>query len=326
MSKKLIFIMSDSDSYLRDEVLRISDEWGFSSANVKYTENWDPALVRGSMSLFGEESMVHLDLSNNSKLKSFVSLIRSKKEKHMFEGDNWFGPGLIITSVHARGTKAVQDLVKDSGGQVIKKAKPAEMKKLLLGRINLNKESEDFLSNYVGEDYEILFPIVNQLKKMSDEEQFEMKIDDLIVRLPGTPGSVLPWEFVNPMLEGNAKEAIDLYERAVSGSHILVTMQLARTKLQLMYRLKLLLIAGIWKSDEQAKILKERNGPNIWITAKAAKKVNVETAEYLAKLALSTEAKLKGASSANPDLIFKNFIASTCIAINSNQSLPLKIR
>lgn len=321
-----MFIMSDSDSYLRDEVLRTADKWGFSSANVKYTESWDPTLVRGSMSLFGEESMVHLDLSNNSKLKAFVSLIRSKKEKQMFENESWFGPGLIITSIHARGAKAIQDLVTKTGGEVVKKAKPAEMKKLLLQRVNLNSESQDFLNNYVGEDYEILFPIVNQLKNMSDDEQFELKIDDLIVRLPGTPGSVLPWEFVNPMLEGNAKEAIDLYERAVSGSHILVTMQLARTKLQLMYRLKLLLIAGVWKSDEQAKILKERNGPNIWITAKAAKGVSVDTAEYLAKLALATEANLKGASSANPDLIFKNFIASTCIAINNNQSLPLKIR
>ena len=325
MSKKLIFIMSDSESYLRDETIKLYTEWGFVSSNVKSVEDWDPALVRGSISLFGDVSMIHLDLSDKTKLKKFADLVSAKATKKNFEGDNWFGPGLIITSTHAQGAKRVENLVVKSGGKVVKKAKPAEMKKKLLKRISLNKESQKFLDEYAGEDWQILIPIVNQVEKMNESEQAQLTIEDLIVRLPTKPGSVLPWEFINPMLEGKTKEAIDLYSRSMEGSHVLVAMQLSRKKLQLLYRLKLLLISGIWNSKEQAPIVGEKNGPNIWITSGVAKNLKVSTCEYLAKLALETEANLKGHSNADPDLIFKNFIAATCLAINYDRAMPLSI-
>ena len=87
----------------------------------------------------------------------------------------------------------------------------------------------------------------------------------------------------------------------------------------------LLLISGVWNSKEQAPIVGEKNGPNIWITSGVAKNLKVSTCEYLAKLALETEANLKGHSNADPDLIFKNFIAATCLAINYDRAMPLSI-
>lgn len=319
----LLFIMSDSEAHLRDEVIRQREKWGFKSSNVKTTETWNPALTRGSVSLFGEPTLIHLDLSDKNRLKSFVEMIDDKKSKY-FE-DHWFGQGVIITSTHAQGTKKIENLIKKSGGKVIKKAKPAEMVKILLNRVNLSKESKDFLKDYAGENYEILFSIVNQIEKMDKSEQQNTTIEDLIIRLPSKPGAVPPWEFINPMLEGDAKKAIKLYERAIEGSHILVTMTFAKSNLQLLYRLKVLQSVGIWKSNEQAEIIGERNGPKIWNAANVAKKVDIKTAEYLAKLALATEANLKGHSSANPDIIFKNFIAAVCIAIDKNKALPLTL-
>jgi DNA polymerase III delta subunit len=315
--------MSDSEAHLRDEVIRQREKWGFKSSNVKTTETWNPALTRGSVSLFGEPILIHLDLSDKNRLKSFVEMIDDKKSKY-FE-DHWFGQGVIITSTHAQGTKKIENLIKKSGGKVIKKAKPAEMVKILLNRVNLPKESKDFLKDYAGENYEILFSIVNQIEKMDKSEQQNTTIEDLIIRLPSKPGAVPPWEFINPMLEGDAKKAIKLYERAIEGSHILVTMTFAKSNLQLLYRLKVLQSVGIWKSNEQAETIGERNGPKIWNAANVAKKVDIKTAEYLAKLALATEANLKGHSSANPDIIFKNFIAAVCIAIDKNKALPLTL-
>lgn len=327
MSKgKLLFIMSDSEVFLRDEVLRISKEWGFSKSNVKTVEDWNPALVRNSVSLFGDVSMVHLDLADGNKLKNFVTLLDDKKNKELFTGENWYGAGLIVTSTHAKGTKKIETLVEKSGGKINKKAKPEEMKKMLLSRISLPRDLKEFLSSYVGDDYQILIGIANQLEKLDEKTQKEMTIEDLIVRLPGKPGSLPPWEFINPMLEGNAKEAVELYERAVEGSHVLVTMQLARKKLQMLHRLKILSKAGIWKSQEQAEVLGERNGPNVWITAKVAQKLDSSTTEYLAKLSLATEASLKGYSNADPQIIFKNFIATVCLAIKYNRTMPLQLR
>lgn len=315
--------MSDSEEYLRDETIRIYKEWGFSSSNVKSVEEWNPALVRGSLSLFGDVSMVHLDLSDKNKLKKFVDVIGNKETKKNFDGDSWFGAGLIITSTHAMGIKKIETLVTKTGGTVVKKEKPAEMKKRILKRVSLSKDSKEFLSNYSGENWEILIPIVNEIEKSPKEKQLELTIEDLVVKLPGKPGSVLPWEFVNPLLEGKAEEAVQLYKRSVEGSHVLVNMQLARKKLQMLYRLKLLQLSGVYDSKQQAPILGERNGPNVWITAGVAKKLSLSTAEYLAKLALETEANLKGYSSAPPDTIFTNFIASACLAIKYNQALPL---
>lgn len=323
MKTKLVFIMSDSEAYLRDEVIRLYNDWGFTSSNVKTVETWNPALVRSYVSLFGETSMIHLDLSDKKNLKTFADFISDKKHKELFEADNWYGPGLIITSTQAIGAKKIETLVTKSNGKVIKKAKPAEMIKLLLNKIHLNNEAKEFLKMYAGDDYQILIPIVNQLEKMPKEEQSLMKTEDLLVRLPGKPGAVPPWEFVNPMLEGNAKDAVSLYERAMEGSHVLVAMLMARNKLQLLYRLKTLQLAGVWKSDKQAEILGERNGPNIWITSKAAQKVSLETAEYLSMLSFITEANLKGYLNAETDIIFKNYIAAVCLSIKYDKVLPL---
>lgn len=325
MSKKLIFVMSDSDAYLHDEAIRIQKEWGFTTNNVKRVEEWSHSLVGSSVSLFGDVSMIHLDLSDQHKLKAFVKLIDDKKEKKFFEG-HWFGPGLIITSTYTRGTKKIENLVKASGGTVAKKAKPAEMRELLLGRINLSRETRAFSEAYVGDDYDMLISVVNQLEKLSKEEQGSITPEELIVKLPIRPGAVPPWDFINPMLEGNAADSVEKFQRAMLGTHILVPMSLAKGKLQLLYRLKVLQQDGIWKSQEQAKILGERNGPNIWITAKAGQRLSLQTAEYLAKLSLVTEANLKGHSQADPELIFSNFIAAACVAIKLNTPLPLNIR
>lgn len=323
MSKiKLEFIMSDSSAYLRDEVIRISQEWGFSKANVKTVEDWNSSLVRGSVSLFGEVSMIHLDLSDAKKLKAFVALISDKKNKDMF-AEGWSGPGLIITSTHAQGAKKVENIVTSSGGVVQKKAKPAEMKKLLFKRVNLSKDAKEFLDAYSGEDYQILIGVVNQIEKLDPQEQKDMKVEDLAVRLPGKPGALPPWDFINPMLDGNADKAISLYERSVVGSHVLVTMKLARLKLQLLHRIKILQMSGVFKAEEQARILGERNGPNIWIVAKLAQRLDVSTTEYIAKLSLKTEADLKGQSRMDEDLIFKNYIATICLAIKYNKVLPI---
>lgn len=323
--KKLLFIMDDSEAYLRDETIRTYESWGFKSSNVKSVEEWNNALGRSSLSLFGDTSMVHLDLTDKKYLKIFVDMISDKKEKDNFSTLDWFGPALIITSTHAQGTKKIETLIDKSGGEVIKKAKPEEMKLLLMKRIKLNDDTSSFVNDYVGDDYQMLIGIVNQIERMSKTEQIELTVEEMITRLPSKPGSVPPWEFINPMMAGNAKEAIELYVRCVENSHILVTMQLARTKLQMLYRLKLLSMSGVWDSKKQAEVLKQRNGPNIWLTANVAKKLNVETVEYLAKLALVTEANLKGYSSADPNIIFKNFIVATSLAIKHNKAFPLII-
>lgn len=323
--KKLIFIMDDSEAFLRSEVKRISNEWGFTSSTVKEVEEWNAALVRSAVSLFGDVSMIHLDLSDKNKLKKFADMISDKRTKDMFASDNWFGHGLIITSTHARGAKKIENLVKASGGKVIKKAKPAEMRKELLGRMKLNKETMSFVESYVGDDYNMLLSVVNEIEKTPEDEQMALTTDELIIRLPGKPGAVPPWEFIDPMLNGDTNKAIELFERALTDSHVLVAMLLARKKLQLLYRLRMLHEAGIWRSQEQAKVLNERNSPNIWTTDKVAKRVSIQTAEYLAKLALLTEANIKGKLHADPNIVFKNFIAQVSLAIRHNRPYHIQL-
>lgn len=322
--EKIIFIMDDSEAFLRNEVLRISSDWGFIKSNVKSTEVWNAAMGKKAVSLFGEKNITHLDLSDANKLKNFVSLMSDKNTKSMFEG-KWFGEGLIITSTIARGTKKIEDLVKSSKGEVIKKAKPKEIKKNILNRLSVSKDVSDFLDAYAGDDYQLIIGVVNQIEDMEEKRQKALSIEEVIVRLPGKPGSLPPWEFVNPMLEGNTKEAIELYERSVEGSHVLVTAKLAKSKLQLLYRLKMLQENGVSDSKSQAELLGERNGPNIWLTAKVAQKIDKSTAEFLAKLSVRMEADLKGHSNVKPDILFKNFIATVCLSIKYNRSLHLKL-
>ena len=323
MKKNLIFIMADSEAYLRDEVLRITKEWGYTKNNLKYTEEWNAALSRNTISLFGEVSITHLDLSDGNKLKQFVSLISDKKEKENFNSEKWFGQGLIITSTHAKGAKKIENLVEKTGGKVIKKATPTEMKKILLDRVNLSPQNKQFLFDFAGDNYQILVGVVNQIEQLDKDKQFEMTTDNLIVRLPLKPGALPPWEFINPMLEGNSKKAIELYERAVEGSHVLVTLKLAKSKLQLLYRIKVLQGTGIRDSKVQAEILGERNGPNIWIPSKIAQRLDIKTCEYLANLSVKVEADLKGQSRIDPDALFKNFIATVSISIKNNQPFHL---
>lgn len=312
----LKFIMSDSDVYLRDQVFQFAKDLNIKT--IKDTETWNFALAKNT-SLFGEKHVIHLDLSDKNKLKAFAEILKEKREKDNFEKSNWFGDGLIITSTHATGTKKIEELVKKHDGQVIKKAKPADMTNMLLKELPINNQLKTFLKDYIGEDYQILVTISNQLKHYDETDLENLTLDELITKLPCKPGGVPPWNYVNHMVKGNAKKAVAEYERAAESSHPLVMMTFAKNKIQPLYRVKTLKAAGL-NSQEISSIIKEKN---IWHLEDPAKRISISTAEYLAKITIELETNLKGTSKADPNLLFKIYIAKVCLAIKNNKSFKI---
>lgn len=317
--KKLTFIMNDSESFLRDKVLSVAEEWGFTPSDIRHTEVWNAAQASSPLSLFGTAKMTHLDLTDKKKLKAFVNAIDNSKKTGDFNNENWFGVGLIITTLHAQGVKKIENLIKANGGTTIKKEKPDAMRKKLLDEVSLSKRTREQVEDYVGNDYEMLISPLNEIKKLDKTAQQELSFEDFVVMLPTRPGAIPPWEFVTPMLEGRINEAIDLYDRILSGSHVLQTMWHAKSKVDMMYRLKMLTVNGVKGTKKQAEVLGERDSPVLYYTGKPAQRLSAEVVEYIAALTYKVEEDIKGGLNVNSDLHFRSYIAKVAVAAKLNK-------
>lgn len=307
----LYFILNDSEAFLRNEVIKLSKEWGFASTEVKTIERFDYSIVNSPPSLFGIRSMTHLDLTKDADLKAFVKVIDNSKKNNYFN-DEWFGAGLIITATNARSSKKIENLVSKTGGTVVKKANAKDTSNELLGRLKLNNNTLQFIKEYAGENYDMLLSVVNEISKIDEAKQFDLTPDELIVRLPQQPGSIPPWEFVNEMLKGDCDKAIKLYRRTIITSHPLVPLVFARRNMELLYRISVLRSQGIWNSKDIAKALDMKNGPAIWNVDNVAKRININTAERLAILTSELDNNMKGGLAVDPELLFSNYIAHVC--------------
>lgn len=310
--------MDDSEGFLRTKTLEIANEWGFKSNHIRETEEFNATTASSPVSIFGETTITHLNLTDANKLRAFVKVIEDSKKTGLLEG-NWFGSGVIITTTHARGAKKIEDLVKKHKGKVVKKAKPEEARKRLLDEVNLNANVRKLIEDHVGEDYSMLVSPITEIKKWDAARQKNLTFDEFLVMLPVQPGAVKPFEFLTPMLEGRTNEALESFRRAMINSHVLVAMITAKNRIEQMYRLKVLQLNGITDSKEQARILGIKNSGSVWYAFKSVRNLSPDVVEYIAKLTFKTENELKGGLNVDSNTHFEAYISKVSTSIKYNR-------
>lgn len=232
---KLCLIIDPSEAFLRSKTQEIFNEWGFKRTNVKEITEWQ--FIPKAPSLFGDLLMTHLDLTGKGTLKTFADLISQRKMQEAFK-DDWYGNGVIITATTAQGTKKIEKLITDSGGFIVKKEKAGNRKKEMFSTLNLSQEVKSAVDSYVGEDYDLMLSFTNEVGKLTKEEQRKMTPELAFSYFPPVPGSVLPWDYLNALMNGKTSDSIDLFNRTLKNTHILVCLVFLTKKMQLMYRVK----------------------------------------------------------------------------------------
>ncbi len=292
----LVLIIDSSVAFLRSKTKEIYQEWGFTRDRVKEKSEWQ--FTQSAPSLFGDTLMSHLDLTDKKNLKTFADLISQRKTMEAFTGE-WYGNGLIITATNAQGTKKIENLVKKSGGRVIAKAKAKPRKTELLKTVSLSTQAKFAVDQFVGEDYELLLSFVDSVKELPVEKQRSLSPEEALTYFPPTPGSVLPWEFLTALTNGNTAQAISLFDRTIVNSHILVPMTLLNSKMQKLFRVKIAMAEGYTTPAQIAKATGEKAGFELTTLVSLARKVTPIGAERIAKIVTQLESDLKGGSQAD---------------------------
>lgn len=315
MKNKIAFILDDKEVYLKSKTLEIASTWGFSPSEILSVKEYKKGLVPKN-SLFGK-TLLHLDLSNKDDLKRFAKIIKEDKKKNQVFTDDWFFDGIIITSIHAQGSKEITDLVSRFSGEVIKKAKVIDRKKELLNKIQTPTQIKNLISEFVGEDYDLLFSIINNINNLSPEEKKNLTINNIEHLFPSQKGSVVPWLFISDLFSGNSAKAIENLDRYLEKKEtVLIPLTVLKNKTFLLYKYTLLKHSGIKRDSEIAQIL----GENLWSLKdiqQLKKTLKIETVEYLCKLVYETEVGLKGGQrNLSEDNYFRAAILKYLTAVN----------
>lgn len=191
--------------------------------------------------------VLHLNLNDKKDLKSFCDYSKRLKRNVLKN----LKLDIIITTLHKQGSKTVVDIVKDCDGIVIESKNKEETKKELLKELKLTKDVTAFISEYVGEDYELIVGIKNALKNVSKKD---VTLDNIHTFMPYKKGTVPPWEYISSVYKKDIKKALEELERVLENTYCLVLVALLKNKAKLHYKY-ILAKEGKKSEDEIVKAL-----------------------------------------------------------------------
>lgn len=274
---KLALIIDESKIFLDKKTDETIKEWGYNKSSCRTLTSW--TRDAGKMISMFDVPFVRLDLCEDSDLKNFVELITNRKKNNLFSEDCWYGNGLIITINKNRGTKKVVDLVNEFNGSVIQKKTTKEHKKELLSKLDINNELKEIVSDYIGDDYENIYSVINSINNLEDKSI--ININNIYTFLPYKPGSVPPWNYVNMLYTNDVGAAHKELDRVLENSHPLIVLKLLKNSFNNLYLYNTARSMG-HKSIKQAADALGVSNKYVFINAsKTRPDLKNEVAEYL---------------------------------------------
>lgn len=316
MSKNLIFVVDSNIPYLDSVVSDYTKKWGYDVSSRIDTSVWSDSLVNQN-NLFGTKNIVHLNLRDSKDLKVFSEDI--KKNPQEFTGD-WFGNGLIITAKDARSIKKIEDVISNCNGIVVKKRKPKEVVADLLKDLSVSNNIKTELTNFAGDEYDLILGVVKYLKNLPVEEQKNISLEQVLLRIPFPPGQVPPWEFVNPLFEGNLKSAIDKLERSMTKTHALLPLSMLSKEIDKLYKYVILNTLKV-KDTDKLKPMGLNNQYGLISVKKIKTKLSIETVEYLVNLVHLADSDYKNGRVYNSNVYMRSLLTKISYAIRANKPL-----
>lgn len=137
------------------------------------------------------------------------------------------GDGMFIILHANAATKGPRDLIRIFKDNKFTFEEPSKDASSMIGKlmrsVSLSPQVCSQLLDYVGEQYDLLLPIVRSISKMNRAEQEALTWTDVSMRLAIGKGTVAPWGSKGQkglseyMVEGDLSGAIEHYQRMVAG-------------------------------------------------------------------------------------------------------------
>lgn len=215
------------------------EEWGIDPANQVRTN--DVQNRARAVNLFGTINGTTLTIDSKDTAESVLRLLTQKldidfKPKTLKLGQadktqleknahSLAGHGMFIIQNANANLGAVKNLVKLFQSMGWKYTEPA---KNASGEINeiladckLPAILKRRLVEHVGDQYDLLLPVVRGIRDLTDRQQREMTWEELWVRMNPNPGSIPPWGsngspgLFDHVIQGRTEDAVAFYQRLV---------------------------------------------------------------------------------------------------------------
>lgn len=307
MSKnsRILLVLDKSKAYLNFCTRRKLDELKTTFQKCQKVESLKDC---GVESLFGEVPTNIMLLETSDSVKKFVKDTENLNESQV---KRILDAGLVIQcTVSRQSTRKLEKTVRDLGGDIISSPKGSSMAEKLVSELNLTSSVRDLLISYVGNDYEVLIPIVENLSAIPKEKHRRITEEDIYIRFPQEKGSIPPWEVVNHIFEGDVSASIESFRRITHNkdSHYLVVVSLLKTKALQYYRVSHLLDVN---NDRLASVI-DSSPKSIYYIKKVAKRLGSSTCEEILLSVVNLERKIKGYSSIPPIPLCEKYIVEIC--------------
>ena len=215
------------------------EEWGIDPANQVRTN--DAQNRARAVNLFGTINGTVLTIDSKDTAESVLRLLTQKldidfKPKTLKLGQadktqleknahSLAGHGMFIIQNANANLGAVKNLVKlfqSMGWKYTEPAKNASGEvNEILADCKLPAVLKRRLVEHVGDQYDLLLPVVRGIRDLTDRQQREMTWEELWVRMNPNPGSIPPWGsngspgLFDHVIQGRTEDAVAFYQRLV---------------------------------------------------------------------------------------------------------------
>ena len=239
MSAKIAMGKFTSLPYGEQVAANTLEEWGIDPANqVRTTDVQNRARA---VNLFGTINGTALTIESKDTAESVLRLLTQKldidfKPKTLKLGQadktqleknahSLAGHGMFIIQNANANLGAVKNLVKlfqSMGWKYTEPAKNASGEvNEILADCKLPAVLKRRLVEHVGDQYDLLLPVVRGIRDLTDRQQREMTWEELWVRMNPNPGSIPPWGsngspgLFDHVIQGRTEDAVAFYQRLV---------------------------------------------------------------------------------------------------------------
>lgn len=302
----LKLIINKNKDVLEHKILKEFKKDGYNIENILVQEEFLPIKTKG---LFpSNNEAIWIDLTENENIKKFKKRIEKddKIKKDILKQD------VIIGLNTFRATQKLEKFVKDLNGEIIKE-KELNIEQIL-SNYPINRSLIYNIKDFIGEDDEKILSFLNTLDQMTDDDIRNINERSVYSLLDPKPGSIPIYQFVNPVIEGNVKMAIDYFDRTVENIHPNACLGTLKNRVQLMSRANTLYNIGYNTPNKVANVLEAKAYPIklMWHIVS-----NNNAVDRICFLVTKLEKELKGESKLDNYILFKRYLIEITLIARS---------
>ena len=316
---RLALVLDKSETWVRFKRNEILSSWNVS---LDETDSISSLTEAGATDIFGDSLVPILHLPDSNHVKKVTKELEDIGESLLERTQD----GLLISGTVSRNsTKKLEKLVTVLGGTVcLSKKNSKDKTNPIIDTINglsVTRDVKDFLRNYSGADYSLILGVVESLKTLSPQQQSRITIEDMLIRLPQSPGAIPPWEINTPLFErADVNQTVTTFERITLHTHHLVVLSLLKTKLSTAYNVLSIKDAGVTDLSRIASTMGVANNYQFKTIVRLGEQLGLQLTRRLLSEVVEVESQVKSGTRIDEHMLVKVSLIRMCLLIRHNRS------